>query len=210
VGLLGSFLTVLLRSPWKIAFTLLLVCALALYGWEVQAILQHRKRRNLDWGIKYFLTAAGLLLPASILAVILSWPGLPMTTLTGQLENLYGFLGIVGVISFAVIGMLYKIIPFLVWFKSYSRQIGRGKVPALAEMYSERWQLVGYWTYIAGLTVCSAGIVFCSEKIIRAGCAMLCLSVGTFLLNVGAILSHFFKPQLQTVAPKLSGALKIA
>ena len=37
--------------------------------------------------------------------------------------------GWLGVVSFAIIGMFYKIIPFLVWYGSYSRQIGLRKVP---------------------------------------------------------------------------------
>ena len=143
VGLAGSFVTILLRSPLKLAFALMVVAALAIYGWELEAILRARKRRALDWGIKYFLTAIVLLLPLSVLAVVLSWPGLPLNTFTGQLENLYGFLGLIGVITFAIMGMLYKIIPFLVWFGRYSRQIGRAQVPSLADLYSARLQAAG-------------------------------------------------------------------
>ena len=36
-----------------------------------------------------------------------SWPGLPLNTFAGQLESLYGFLGFIGVITLAIIGMLY-------------------------------------------------------------------------------------------------------
>jgi metal-sulfur cluster biosynthetic enzyme len=109
LGLAGSFVTILRHSPLKPVFALMVVAALAAYGWELKAILRARKRRALDWGIKYFLTAIVLLLPLSVLAVVLSWPGLPQNILTGQLENLYGFLGLIGVITFAIIGMLYKI-----------------------------------------------------------------------------------------------------
>ncbi len=210
VGLAGSFVTILLRSPWKLAFTGLLALALAMYGWELVAILRARKRRALDWGIKYFLTAVALLAPVSILAVVLSWPGLPLNAITGQLENLYGFLGLVGVISFAIIGMLYKIIPFLIWFKSYSRQIGRAHVPALAEMYSSRWQAVGYWAYLAGLAVTSPAIIWSSAAGVRVGCALLALSLTTLMLNVSVMLGHFFKPKLGPLTTKRPGVLKLA
>ena len=145
-GLLGSFVTILLRHPLKFAFALVIVAGLACYGIEMAAILRARKRRTLDWGLKYFLTAISLLAPLSVLALVLSWPGLPLTPLTGQLENVYGFLALLGVVSFAIIGMFYKIIPFLVWYGSYSRQIGLSKVPSLADLYSPRLQAVGYWT----------------------------------------------------------------
>jgi hypothetical protein len=209
-GLACCFLAVLLRSRWKLAFALLVIAGLALYGWEIAAILRARKRRTLDWGIKSFITAVALLLPLSILATILCWPGLPLNPFTGQLENLYGFLGFIGVITFAIIGMLYKIIPFLVWFKSYSRQIGRAQVPALADMYSARWQAVGYWCYLFGLTVSSAGIVGSSPIVIRCGCLMVALSLATLVINVGLMLRHLFYPRLTPLASRSSATLKIA
>ena len=135
-----------------------------------------------------------LLLPLSVLAVALAWPGLPQNTLTGQLENLYGFLGLIGVVTFAIMGMLYKIIPFLVWFGRYSRQIGRSKVPALADLYSARLQSLGYWVWLTGLAVTGGGIVLANELGIRVGCGFLALGVGTLVLNVGKMLSHYFKP----------------
>jgi hypothetical protein len=200
LGLAGAFVTILLRSPWKLAFAAMLVAAVTIYGWELAAILRARKRRALDWGIRYFLTAVGFLLPLSLLALVLSWPALPLTPFTGQLENLYGFLGLVGVITFAMIGMLYKIVPFLVWFGRYSREIGRKKVPALADLYSPRLQAVGYWAYLAGVTVASAGIIAAREIPVRAGCALLLLSVLTFLLNVISMLTHFIKPRIEPLA----------
>jgi hypothetical protein len=196
LGLAGSFVTILLRSPWKLAFTLIMVAGLAIYGCELRAILRARKRRPLDWGIKYFLTAVSLLAPLSVLAVVLSWPGLPLTAFTGQLENLYGFLGLIGVISFAILGMLYKILPFLVWFRSYGKEIGRSHVPALAGMYSEKWQVAGYGLFLAGLLATSSATLSGNELWVRLGGALLAMSLATFAVNAGKILSHLVRPRI--------------
>lgn len=196
-GLAGAFVTILLRSPWKFAFALLIVSALALYGLELAAILHARKRKVLDWGIRSFLTAVGFLLPLSLLALVLSWPGLPLTAFTGQLENLYGFLALVGFISFALIGMLYKIIPFLVWFGAYSKSVGFAKVPTLAELYSERLQAIGYFTFLAGALTISAGILAPNGAAIRLGSVFFAASLGTLLLNVARMLAHFVRPQIE-------------
>jgi hypothetical protein len=196
VGLAGSFGSILLRSVWKVGFALMICAALAIYGWELIAILRARKRGPLDWGIKYFLTAVSLLAPVSLLGVVLSWPGLPMTAFTGQLENIYGFAGLIGVISFAIMGMLYKIIPFLIWFGTYSKHIGRMKVPALAEMYSTRWQTFGYWTFLAGLLVTIIGTLAANAVVIRGGSGLIGLSVASLLINAGRIMRHYFRPQL--------------
>jgi hypothetical protein len=208
VGLAGSFITILLRSPWKLLFALLTVAALAIYGFELVAILRARKRRSLDWGLKMFLTGIAFFAPVSILAMVLSWPGLPLNAFTGQLENLYGFLGLIGVVSLAIIGMLYKIIPFLVWFKSYSRQVGRAQVPALADLYSIRVQKAGYWLYVAGLGLSGVAIVLASALLVRLGCGLLALSVATLLSNTARMLRHFLRPQLKPLSFQMPAGAK--
>jgi len=201
VGLLGLFLTILLRSPLKFLFAVLIVCALAIYGWELRAILRARKRATFDWGLKYFLTAVGLLAPLSLLSLVLAWPHLPLNTFTGQLENLYGFLGFIGVVTFAIIGMLYKIVPFLAWFGVYSRHVGLAKVPSLGDMYSARLQIIGYWSFLCGLLVTSGGIVFSEQSVIQAGCGFLVLSATTLAINIAMTLGHFARPQIIPRAP---------
>jgi len=210
LGLAGSFTTILLRSPWKLAFALVGVGALAIYGWELAAILRARRRPTLDWGIKYFLTAVVLLFPLSALAVVLSWPGLPLNVFTGQLENVYGFLGLIGVVSFAIIGMLYKIIPFLVWFCRYSRQIGRAQVPSLADLYSARLQAVGYWTFLAGLAAACGAAVLSSETGVRIGCGLVGLGVATLAVNVGRMLTHLFRSKTRPLSLQTSPVPKPA
>jgi cbb3-type cytochrome oxidase subunit 1 len=196
-GLLGSFVTILLRHRFKFAFALLIVAGLACYGIEMVAILRARKRRTLDWGLRYFLTAIGLLAPLSVLALVLSWPGLPLTSLTGQLENVYGFVALLGIVSFAIVGMFYKIIPFLVWYGSYSRQIGLRKVPSLADLYSPGLQAVGYWAYVAGLATTAIAIGLGNAVGVRCGCALLALCLGTLGVNVIKILSHLIHPKVE-------------
>ena len=197
VGLVGSFVTVLLGSSLKPVFALIIATALGIYGWELIAILGARKRRALDWGIKYFLSGLAALGFAALLAVILSFPGLALTPLTGQLENLYGFAGFLGALSLAIFGMLYKVIPFLVWFGRYSSKIGRFQVPTLADLYSAELQAVGFWSYWVGLLIVGGGIVSSNETAVQTGLLCLLLSLATLALNVGKMLSHFVSPRLK-------------
>jgi hypothetical protein len=197
VGLLASFLAILTRSRLKPVCALVVICALALYGLEVKAILRARKRRKLDWGVKYFITAIGLLGLLSSLGLLLAWPTLPLTAFTGQLENLYGFLAVAGVISFAIIGMLYKILPFLVWYQSYSRRIGLQKVPSLSDLYSADLQAAGYYSYVTGLLIISLAIVLSNSVLARWGTTLLVASLGVFAINVVKMLRHLISPQTQ-------------
>ncbi|HWQ91634.1 MAG TPA: cbb3-type cytochrome c oxidase subunit I [Clostridia bacterium] len=216
LGLGGAFVTILLRSPFKLAFTLLTIAGLVFYGFELSAILAARKRRTLDGALIQFITALTLLVPTAGLAVVLSWPGLPLTLFTGQLENLYGFVGLIGVVSLAITGMLYKILPFLVWYSSYGGLIGKRKLPALADLYSARLQKIGFILYLLGLTITAAGIVLSNVWLCRTGAAVLGLSGIFFVVNVGKILSHLRAPreeaatrgvnaQLASLSPKSVG-----
>lgn len=144
-----------------------------------------------------FLAAVCLLALESLLALVLSWPKLPLNGLTGQLENLYGFLGLLGFVSLAVMGMLYKIVPFLVWFGTYSSKVGFCQVPSLSELYSARLQKAGFASYAGGLVVAGAGIVIAHGVVVRGGAVLLCLGLLALVLNVGLMLRHLFRPQLK-------------
>lgn len=208
LGLAGAFVSILLQSPLKPAAALVIIAGLALYGAEIKAILRARNRRALDWGMRYFLTALALLVPLSILALALSWSRLPVTALTMQLENVYGLLALAGLVGLAILGMLYKIVPFLVWFQSYSRHIGRAKVPALAEMYSVPFQIAGYWSFLAGLGILCVATAFSSDAGIRCGGGLLVLSLTIFAVNMGKILLHFVRPKVAAFAPKTAAPAK--
>ncbi|HVV01195.1 MAG TPA: hypothetical protein VHH88_07510 [Verrucomicrobiae bacterium] len=200
-GLAGAFVTVLFLWKLKVLFAGVIGAGFAVYGWEIATILSARKRRMLDWGIKYFLTAVGLLLPLVLLALVLSWPDLPLNSLTARFENLYGFTAIAGVVSLAVIGMLYKILPFLIWFGTYSKHIGRAQVPALADMVSERAQCLGYWVFLAALGGTACAILLGDVRVVRAGAYLFAAGLLTLAWNVAKVLSHHFRPHLAPLAP---------
>jgi len=202
LGLAGAFAAILVQSPFKPLAALVIIAGLVLYGFEIKAILRARNRRALDWGMRYFLTALALLVPLSIMALVLSWSRLPVTAFTMQLETVYGLLGLAGLVGLAILGMLYKIVPFLVWFHSYSRHIGRAKVPALAEMYSMPLQIAGYWSFLAGLGGLCVAAAWSNAPGVRWAGGLLALSLAVFAVNMGKILLHFIRPRIAAFAPK--------
>lgn len=103
----------------------LLALGLALAFYDTGRILRHRVRRALDVGVRHYL--AGLaFLPLSLGALLAGEP------IWAGLWFVLGFVGLV------VSGMLYKIVPFLVWTHRYAPQVGRSRVPLLKEMLPER------------------------------------------------------------------------
>lgn len=200
VGLFGLVPTMALRSQWKLAFAGIVVAGLAVYAVELAAILRARKRRGFDWGLRSFFTALALLGPLAALGVFLSWPGLEPTEFTARLENVYGFVAVFGVVAWAIWGMLYKILPFLVWYRAYGGAIGRSKVPALHEMYSHGLQAAGYWTYALGLAGVVTAQIVANETVARWSWLLLATSLGGLGVNVVRIVGHLIRPQLKTLA----------
>ena len=125
---LGLFLWAANLGLWGLAFgeglgylLLLLAYGLALY--DAYRILKNRMKRALDIGVRHYL--AGLFfLGLALLA-------LPFHPEAAALWFALGFVGLV------VTGMLYKILPFLVWTHRYAKRAGKEKVPLLKEMLPE-------------------------------------------------------------------------
>ena len=193
VGMLAVFITVLLGSSLKFAAALLVAAGLLLHAVEIRAILRARRRPVLDGSLRCFLTALILLQPLTLIGLVLAWPGLPATLLTTQLENVYGVLAILGVVTLAILGMLHKIVPFLVWSKAYSGRVGRQRVPALADLYSARLLTAGFWTYLGGLGSLCVAVILGSEPGVRWSCAVLGLALIPFAINLGLMLSHLVR-----------------
>jgi hypothetical protein len=201
VGTALCFVTVLTQSRFKPLAALVTIAGLGLYGLELRAIVRARRRVVLDWGLRMFLISQALLGVVAGLGLVLSWPGLRLTEFTGRLETAYGFLAVLGVVGLAILGMLYKIVPFLVWFAAYGRQIGRARTPALHDMYASTLQAWGCGLWLAGLAGATTGILLANPVVVGLGIAFLLASLGTFAFNLARILSHLVKPRLQPLPP---------
>jgi hypothetical protein len=109
--------------------------------------------------------------------------------------------------------MLYKIAPFLVWFHSYGDRVGIEPVPALADLYSPRMQAAGYGAHVLALGILGLGTVLGREAMVRAGGIVWALSLLCLALNMGCILSHWFRPRrlrpprASPMAPALTASL---
>ena len=194
-SVIGIFLGILLQARWLIAAVITVSLALGLWVWEVLAMLKARKRPHLDGTLKQALIAMTHIPVLVVLGLWLSWPS-PLSAIKAQTQTAYGMLALLGFVSLFVMAMLYKIIPFLVWYKIYPPLVGRQPVPKLYELYSiplQRWSLAlfltGLWT-TAVLASLSAGtpstlLTFSSGVM---GCGIL-----LFVLNMGMPLSRLIR-----------------
>lgn len=194
LGTAVSVGTVALESSWRLLGAGLVCAGFGLYLAEVAALVHRRQRRRLDWGLTYFLTALAALIPLGLVGLVLSWPGLALTEWTGRLEGGYGFLAVMGVLTMAMLGMMSKIVPFLVWYGSYSARIGRETAPLLTELYDTRLQAAGYWLLVVGVGGCLLGMLLGASVVIRCGALSFAVGLLTFGVNLVLILRHYVAP----------------
>ena len=86
---------------------------------------------------------------------------------------------LIGFFGFLIMGNLYKIIPFLVWFQIYSPLIEEQVVPMLHQLVDTRVASLQWFYSSVGLVVSSVGILLGNNEIFYGG--VLLLSVGAFL-----------------------------
>jgi hypothetical protein len=206
-GVAGLYPTVLLGSRLQALFALLVAAGIGLFVHQVVRIARGRRKPALDWGVRTALTALAYLVGLVPVGLAFAAGLVPEGEFASRLAFAYGFLGLVGWASLTIIGMMHKIIPFLVWFHRYSNLVGTEPVPALAQLYSEAWQRRGYWLLNLGALGTAAGLLAASPGIIRGGLAVLAAGAWTFGLNMLAIYRHLRRrPAPAAVPASIPGA----
>lgn len=165
VGLVGSLLQSRRFLP---LFAVMVVAAILLFADQMRRILKARRRRVLDGGIRHFVTALVYLVALTPLGLLFSLGFLPEGAFGSRLAFMYGFLALIGWVSLTIVGMLYKIIPFLVWYHAYSGKVGREPVPTLQELCPPELQRLGYFLLNSGILGMAAGLLIGEAGLIRA------------------------------------------
>ena len=95
--------------------------------------------------------------------------GLYLFTQSNKLLVVFGFIVFFGVITPLIVGHLYKIIPFLVWFERFSPLVGIQKVPMLVDMVPERSAHFAYNFHLVAFVMILIALFFELDMIFSAG-----------------------------------------
>jgi hypothetical protein len=172
-----------------------LAAGLGVYALEIRKIIVARKRRQLDWGLRMFFTALGALYLAMGCGLALACPWFPASF--AQFATAYALLGIFGVIGLAIIGMLHKILPFLVWFRVYSPHIGKAKLPVTGEMFSPTLAGISFAHLLGGLVLACVAAVLESDALAAFGAIVLSVGCLAFLINMALVFRHWLYPEIE-------------
>ena len=172
---------------------------LAHLAWLVEMV-RRRKRPALDRAFWFLLSGAGFLAPAAVLGL-----GLAFGALAGpRASAAYAVLTLGGWVSLTIVGMMLKIVPFLVWLRAYAPRAGRAAVPTLAQLGWPRAEAVAYAALTAGVAGLAAAAGAGSVTGIRLSGAVVCVGAAAFAAALGRVLSHLGDRPLVTAPARAS------
>jgi hypothetical protein len=159
--------------------------ALAHARWTF-ALARARRRPALDWGLRLALAAVAFLLPATALGLALAFDlaGGPRWSLA------YAVLALGGWVSLTIAGMMWKIVPFLVWYRVYAPRVGREPVPTLAQLSWPAAEGAAACLLTGGMLALAAALLAGEAAWIRAAGALVTLGALAFVTSLARVLHH--------------------
>lgn len=170
LGVVGPFIPMV--TPWFTGGGLLLVgAAVVAYAYDFRK-LWGRSMRPPDVWMAQVPWAIGYLLAATVGTVALFVAGrLGITVVPGAVLAV-GALFALGFVGTMILGLLHKIVPFLVWYHRYMSKIGMMKVPLMKELVDENRGKIGFLLYHSSLVTAVVSMVAGVPEAARAALAV--------------------------------------
>jgi len=165
---------------WQIGAVLMSVSCW-LWCYDVWRMYRGRTRKALDVGLTLVYSALLYLLGATVLGLLLAF-GVETGLSHEGMMAAYAFLGLVGFITFTILGWLYKIMPFLSWYHRYSKLVGTKKVPMIKDLFDEKTAWAGFWLSHAGLVAIALSLLLNFAPGVQVGGLLAALGAATVQL----------------------------
>ena len=200
-GIVGLFVTLLLRSELTPLFAVVIVAGFAAAGAHVAWMFNRRRTpppgdSRSGFAMAHIATAGGWLLCACVCGVGLTFA--PMTEMTLRAALLYGVFGLVGFLAQIIVGFELHILPTAAAYWALQRSGGtlNGKVSAPDEL---RRPAV-YCAWLAGVPGLGAGLFFNAPMVLAAGAwllfgAVVVSAIDTALMVVARSQPAFVAPR---------------
>ncbi|WP_345993090.1 hypothetical protein [Sulfurimonas sp. HSL-1716] len=164
---------------------LLSAVSLLFYLYQIYILYKTRARKENDIYAKSLYISHASLLSSLPLGLYYLYNGSEAIVLAT------GWLIFTGFFGFMIIGHLYKIVPFLIWFERFSPLVGKEKVPMLAEMVPQKSANIQIFFGTIGVFGGTCGILFGNNMLFKFAVAS--LSVGSLFLLRNLIYIMRFK-----------------
>ncbi len=175
-----------------------LAAAAAGHATWVTGMVRSRKRPALDWGLRFVLSGTVFMLAAAAMGL-----GFAIDVIDGPRWALaYAVLALGGWVSLTIVGMMLKIVPFLVWYRVYAPLVGRTPVPTLAQLSSPAAEGLAYACLTGGTLTLAAAVAIGEPAWIRGAGALLALGALAF----GGVLCRVLAHLIASARPQGSSA----
>lgn len=134
IGIISLSIGFIFQIPpiWLILASFPVLLGFTVFISQIVILLIHRQRKNVDTTLRYW--RLGLLcLPFSLICLLIS-----LFRIDETFTYLFAMLFLIGFASAITNGMLYKIIPFLIWLHRFSSLVGKVETPTMKEILPDR------------------------------------------------------------------------
>jgi hypothetical protein len=179
-GVVGLFVTLLLGSPWRSLFAVLIVGGLGIFLSRVLWMRRHsrpapKELRRPDLGMAQTLLSLAWMLVGSLLglALALTPPGawkLPASMI-------YGVAFLVGFLSQVVVGVGARLFPLYAWLQGFSGTDFQQPPPSPHALPSRRAQIALFGLWTAGVPLLALALATDSVACLRTAAALLLAAV---------------------------------
>jgi len=150
---------------------------------QIVFLLAHRQRKNVDTTLRYW--RLGLLcLPLSLICLLIS-----LYRIDETFTYLFAILFFIGFASAITNGMLYKIIPFLIWLHRFSSLVGKVETPTMKEILPDSPAHRQFFLFSIALVLLLISSVYPVDLMIRMIGGIWMVSNATLLFELNKSLS---------------------
>jgi len=183
IGLLGISIIMHYSQMSIFYFVFVPMIAIGIFFFLIQVIIIFKKRirKKFDVGIKFSSFAYTVLGITTLLGLVIAFIDYQSII---NLTLIYGYLIIFGYLSMLIVGQMYKIVPFLVWYNKYSSKVGFEKVPMLKDMFNEKIALVGFYLMILAIILVVISYIFQFRHLLLFSFSLMFLSSLLFAVNM--------------------------
>ncbi len=162
-------------------FIALIVLGIIFFLLQINIIFKNRIRKKFDIGIRFSSVAYLMFGLTTLLGTFIDFVDYENII---NITLVYGYMIIFGFISMLIVGQMYKIVPFLVWYHKYSSKVGIEKVPMLKDMFNEKSAQVGFYLMITAIFGSLYSLSFRSETGLLISFSLMFISSIIFLFNM--------------------------
>lgn len=158
--------------------------AVILYVYLGLAYFRRRVRRALDPGLMHVAAAFLALAVATALGAVLLWG----SGGTPRLWAAYVLLMLLGWLVLLIVGVLYKVLPFLTWLHLFGERMGEKPLPTVADLTRPSWGWASLASLLAGLALLIPAVGFGAGGAARVGALGFAFGVALALAQAGRVL----------------------